>query len=66
MNCGKVSFYDSLKGYGFIRREKGKDVIFSYYDMTNHDAIDIPKGLAVQFDIVETNKGLRAVNILVV
>jgi len=66
MNFGNVSFYDSFKGYGFIRREKGRDVIFSYDDITNHDAIDIPKGLAVKFEILETNKGLRAVNILVV
>ena len=28
MDHGFVNFFDSVKGYGFIRREQGRDVMF--------------------------------------
>ena len=32
MENGFVNFYDHVKGYGFIRRERGRDVFFRYDD----------------------------------
>jgi len=67
MNIGFVNFYDSLKGYGFIRREKGRDLIFSFYDVNNVEEMTyIPKGVNVKFDIEDTDKGLRAVNVSII
>ncbi|MCM4790884.1 cold shock domain-containing protein, partial [Escherichia coli] len=42
MENGFVNFYDHVKGYGFIRRERGRDVFFRYDDFLflGHD-VDI-------------------------
>nr|WP_250110425.1 cold shock domain-containing protein [Escherichia coli] len=44
MENGFVNFYDHVKGYGFIRRERGRDVFFRYDDFLflGHD-VDICK-----------------------
>lgn len=34
---GIVKTFDSFKGYGFITREKGKDVFFFYGEITHED-----------------------------
>lgn len=64
INTGFVNFYDPVKGFGFIRREKGRDLIFSHSDIVNNlDVIDLPKGVKVGFNIIKTQKGHRAVDI---
>ncbi|MBP2848138.1 retron Se72 family effector protein [Dickeya oryzae] len=67
MEYGFVNTYNNLKGYGFIRRAKGRDVIFSHEDINGSEyIIDIPKGVKVTFDITRTPKGYRAINISVI
>ncbi|HHR5829465.1 TPA: retron Se72 family effector protein [Providencia alcalifaciens] len=64
MECGYVNFFDPIKGYGFIRREKGRDVIFRTSDISDDKYImEIPKGINVKFNTVKTNKGLKAIDI---
>ncbi|HAX5652628.1 retron Se72 family effector protein [Edwardsiella sp. A.80236] len=64
ITIGFVNFYDPVKGFGFIRREKGRDLIFSHSDIVNNlDVIDLPKGTKVSFNIVKTPKGHRAIDI---
>lgn len=52
MENGFVNFYDHVKGYGFIRRERGRDVFFRYDDFLflGHD-VDICKGILVRFKL---------------
>ncbi|EHO1684616.1 MULTISPECIES: cold shock domain-containing protein [Enterobacterales] len=65
MDHGFVNFFDSVKGYGFIRREQGRDVMFRSDDIPNENyTVDIPKGTKVQFNTVKTAKGLKAIDIL--
>lgn len=67
MEKGYINHFDFLKGYGFIRREKGRDLIFSSDDLPeSHSLIEIPKGLKVEFETIKTNKGPRAIKILIV
>ncbi|EJD6045139.1 retron Se72 family effector protein [Proteus mirabilis] len=64
MECGYINFFDPIKGYGFIRREKGRDVIFRTEDISDDKYImEIPKGINVEFNTVKTNKGLKAIDI---
>lgn len=63
-DTGIVNAYNDFKGFGFIRREKGKDVYFSIDDFENEVNIDsIFIGLNVKFDVEKTKKGPRALNI---
>ncbi len=61
---GKVNAYNNFKGFGFIRREKGKDLYFSIDDFTTQVDIDsIAIGMSLLFDVVKTPKGPRATTI---
>lgn len=66
MNTGIINYCDSMKGFGFIRREKGRDLIFSFSDIINSNESIISKGLKVSFECVKTNKGERAINIAII
>ena len=64
MEFGIINFFDPLKGYGFIRREHGKDVFFKHEDFSDIDNNpDIFKGIRVGFFLRKTEKGLRAMDI---
>ncbi|HHG3225428.1 retron Se72 family effector protein [Vibrio fluvialis] len=61
---GRVNAYNDFKGFGFIRREKGKDLYFSVDDFTTEVNVDeIFIGMNLSFDVVKTPKGPRAVAI---
>ncbi|UVM23520.1 retron Se72 family effector protein [Pseudomonas wadenswilerensis] len=56
---GFVSSYDSFKGFGFIRREKGRDVFFFYDDLVDVD-MGVVLGDVVSFEVRIEPKGPRA------
>jgi CspA family cold shock protein len=56
---GIVRAYDSFKGFGFIRRDKGKDVFFFYDDIMHDDKV-ISVGDTVSFTIEIAPKGPKA------
>lgn len=59
---GIIHAYDAFKGYGFIRREKGKDVFFFYDQLSNED-YEPTMGDLVDFDVVTAPKGPKAINV---
>lgn len=66
MEKGTVKWFNPEKGIGFIEREEGKDV-FVHYSAINSDGYKtLAEGANVTFEIVETEKGLQAVNVTVV
>lgn len=56
---GVVKTFDSFKGFGFITREKGKDVFFFYSEITHEDKYLTP-GDNVSFELKTMDKGPRA------
>ena len=56
---GVVKIFDPLKGFGFIRRLKGRDVFVFYDDILGNDAT-LGEGDRVSFKIEVTPKGPRA------
>jgi CspA family cold shock protein len=58
VSFGTVKAYYAFKGYGFITREKGKDVFFLFKDV--QDESDMIEGAKVAFRVVDGGKGLRA------
>ncbi|PSQ88714.1 MAG: cold-shock protein [Bacteroidetes bacterium QS_8_64_10] len=65
MARGKVKWYDSEKGYGFIEQEEGEDDVFVHYSAV--DALgykeELKEGEEVEFTIEEGPKGLKAVDV---
>ncbi|WP_322934342.1 retron Se72 family effector protein [Marinobacter nauticus] len=51
--------FDSIKGFGFIRRESGKDVFVFYDDILTRDRV-LVEGDKVEFEIENMPKGPRA------
>ena len=63
MNKGTVMWFNNHKGYGFISDEAGHDV-FVHYSGLNMDGFkSLDEGAAVEYDVVEGEKGPQAVNV---
>ncbi len=60
---GTVIRFNKRKGFGFIKTVDGKDVFFHYSSLVMEGFKDIPVESEVEFDVEETEKGLRASNV---
>ena len=60
---GTIKMFNADKGYGFIRTDDGKDVFFHYSSLLMDDFKTATSGEKVEFDVEETEKGSRAINI---
>lgn len=64
MPQGKVKWFDSKKGYGFIEQEGGAGDIFVHYSSISGEGFkNLEEGQKVQFDIGEGKKGKQALNV---
>lgn len=61
---GKVKWFNSTKGFGFITTEEGKDVFvhFSAIKMDGYKSLD--ENEEVEFDVVDGEKGPQAANVV--
>lgn len=60
---GIVKWFNNDKGYGFIQYKENND-IFVHYSMIQEDGFKtLNEGDVVQFDLIETDKGLQAVKV---
>lgn len=59
---GVVRAFDPLKGFGFIRRERGKDVFFFYDQIIAEDRL-LFVGDVVSFEVEIKPKGPRALGV---
>ena len=53
-------------GYGFIKLEEGKDVFFHANNLVNVAFDDLKEGETVTFDIEDSEKGPKAVNVTLI
>jgi CspA family cold shock protein len=63
MERGKVKWFNSEKGYGFIQREDGNDVFVHYSAIQMEGFKNLEEGTEVEFDIVDGEKGPQAANV---
>lgn len=64
---GTVKWFNESKGYGFIEQaDGGKDVFVHYSAITGDGFRNLREGQAVEFEIVEEPKGLKAANVAAV
>lgn len=60
---GKVKWFNSEKGFGFIEREDGDDVFVHFSAILQDGYKSLEEGQAVKFDIVEGARGPQAANV---
>lgn len=61
---GKVKWFNAEKGYGFIEREDGGDVFVHFSAIQTEGFKTLEEGQAVEFDVVEGNRGEQAANVV--
>ncbi|WAA11045.1 cold-shock protein [Fervidibacillus albus] len=64
MNQGKVKWFNTEKGFGFIEVEEGNDVFVHYSAIQGEGFKTLEEGQAVSFDIVEGARGPQAANVI--
>ncbi|HJA97171.1 MAG TPA: cold-shock protein [Candidatus Alistipes faecavium] len=63
---GKVKWFDSKKGYGFITAENGKEIFVHFSGIVKEGFKSLNEGQNVTFEIGNGAKGEQAVNVTVV
>ena len=67
MSTGKVKWFKSDKGYGFITMEGHDKDIFVHFSSINAEGFKtLQEGQTVEFDIVEGDRGRQATNVTVI
>ncbi|MFX3623752.1 MAG: cold-shock protein CspD [Ectobacillus sp.] len=64
MQVGKVKWFNSEKGYGFIQAEDGNDVFVHFSAIQGEGFKTLEEGQEVSFEIVEGNRGPQAANVV--
>ena len=64
MPKGKVKWFDDQKGYGFIVQDDGgADVFVHYSGIEGEGYKSLGEDTAVEFEVEQGEKGLKAVNV---
>ena len=61
---GTVKWFNNAKGFGFIGREDGPDVFVHYSALVAEGYKSMQEGDAVEFEIVDGQKGPQAANVV--
>ncbi len=61
---GKVKWFNESKGYGFIQQDNGSDVFVHYSSIKSEGFKTLAEGQRVQFEIVDGDRGPKAVNVV--
>jgi len=66
MATGKVKWFNDAKGYGFIAQDNGEADVFVHFSGIKSEGFKtLREGQAVEFEIQQDAKGLRAANVVV-
>ncbi len=61
---GRVKWFDTEKGYGFIAPETGRDVFVHFSAILEEGFKNLVEGQDVEFDVVQGDRGPQAANVL--
>lgn len=64
MAQGVVKWFNDAKGFGFIEQESGPDVFVHFSVIQVEGFKSLSQGQQVQFEIVESQKGPQASNVI--
>ena len=60
---GKVKWFNSTKGYGFITGDDGNEVFVHFSSIVEDGYKTLDEGQAVSYDVENGDKGLSAKNV---
>ena len=60
---GRVKWFDARKGYGFIQREGEEDIFVHYTAIEMEGYKKLEDGEAVEFEVVQTERGAQAAKV---
>lgn len=63
MAHGKVKWFNVQKGYGFITQEVGPDVLVHHTSIVGSGFKVLQEGESVSYEVVQSDKGLKAQNV---
>jgi CspA family cold shock protein len=64
---GKVKWFNSKKGFGFIIPDDGGNDLFVHFTAIQSNGYKtLQEGQKVEFEVMQTNKGDKAVNVKVI
>jgi CspA family cold shock protein len=63
MASGKIKWFDNKKGFGFIAQNSGGDVFVHHSAIVGQGFKTLNEGEEVSFEIVSSDKGLKAQNV---
>lgn len=64
MALGKVKWFNSAKGFGFITPDDGSNDVFAHYsEIQSNGFKNLEENQAVQYEVTQGVKGLQATNI---
>jgi len=61
---GKVKWFNESRGYGFIEKEDGSGDVFVHYSSIQGDGFKtLAEGDHVEFELIDSDKGPKAINV---
>ena len=63
MATGTVKWFNETKGFGFITSSDGEDVFVHQTEIQSEGFRTLAEGQAVEFEVTQGDKGLKATNV---
>lgn len=60
---GKVKWFNSQKGFGFLTGDDGKDYFLHFSEIKMEGYKTLNENDSVEFNTEETDKGIKAINV---
>lgn len=60
---GKVEWFNNQRGFGFILGDDGNEVFVHYSGIVGKGFKELAEAEPVEYDVIDTEKGVQAINV---